>query len=252
MPRIARIHSQSGIYHVMLRAVNKQQIFFDEEDYAYFIGLVRRYKKNCDFILHAYCLMGNHVHFLIGVQDTPIDSIIKRIGCAFVYWYNAKYERVGHLFQDRYRSEPVEDDRYFLVVLRYILYNPIAAGLCNRLEDYSYSSAKEYILSQPGITNTEYAYSLMPDNLLRDYLRTPNEDCCMDLEECPNKKCTDSAAKAMILREFKTYYPQAGKKQDRKKLNESIRKLISEGVSIRQLSRITGLSKKIIETGLKE
>ena len=141
MPRNARLHSQSSIYHVMLRGINKQQIFYDEDDRDYFLETLKRYKHISDFKLYAYCLMGNHVHLLIGEGKERLSGIFKRIGSSFVYRYNLKYERSGHLFQDRFKSEPVESDRYFMTVLRYILQNPVAAGLCSTPSEYQYSSA---------------------------------------------------------------------------------------------------------------
>ena len=131
MPRTARKKSHSQIYHVMLRGINKQQIFFDKEDNEYFIGLLKRYRDSCGYQLHAYCLMGNHVHLLLQEgENKTTGEIIRHIGSAYVYWYNLKYERTGHLFQDRFKSEPVESESYLLTVFRYILMNPVKAGIC--------------------------------------------------------------------------------------------------------------------------
>jgi REP element-mobilizing transposase RayT len=74
--------------------------------------------------------MGTHVHLLIKEETEALGKIMKRIGVRYVYWYNRKYERSGHLFQDRYKSEPVDDDGYFMTVLRYIHQNPRKSGLC--------------------------------------------------------------------------------------------------------------------------
>lgn len=113
MARTARIKSKTNIYHVMLRGNNKQQIFLDEEDSSRFLEIVRKYKDICNFKIFAYCLMGNHVHILVKTDDISLDSIMKRVVVKFVYYYNVKYSRIGHLFQDRYKSEPVETDEYF-------------------------------------------------------------------------------------------------------------------------------------------
>ena len=145
MPRQAREKSSTGIYHVMLRGINQQQIFEEQEDYLKFLEIVKEYKIISKFEIYAYCLMGNHIHLLIKVLEEPLEQIFKRIGGKFVYWYNIKYQRVGHLFQDRFKSEPVETTDYFLTVIRYIHQNPIKAGLCKELIDYPYSSYKEYI-----------------------------------------------------------------------------------------------------------
>ena len=129
MPRQARKKSKSNIYHSILRGINWQIIFEDSEDYTRFIETLDRYKAVSGHKVFAYCLMSNHIHILIKEEKEEPDLIMKRIACNYVYWYNSKYYRNGHLFQDRFRSEPVETDEYFLTVLRYIHQNPIKAKL---------------------------------------------------------------------------------------------------------------------------
>ena len=113
----------------MLRGINQQDIFEDEDDYLRFLAIIRECKDISKFELYAYCLMTNHVHLLLKTGEEPLELIFKRIGSRYVYWYNLKYQRIGHLFQDRYKSEAVEDDAYFLTVLRYIMQNPMKAGM---------------------------------------------------------------------------------------------------------------------------
>ena len=255
MPRVARKRSRTGIYHVMLRGVNRQQIFFDEEDNSCFIGLLGHYKKKFGFKLYGYCLMGNHVHLLIQEGPQPIASIFKGLGTAFVFWYNAKYERTGHLFQDRFKSEPVNNQGYFLTALRYILQNPVAAGFCSSPEKYPYSSAQEYLVQKHGITDTDFAMTMVcsPDDpaALQQFICARHDDKCLDIDEKPRKRCTDEKAVKLILEEFGSISPSPGKPQERDAFNRSLKMVIGAGVSIRQLSRLTGLSKKVIESGLK-
>ncbi len=104
----------------MLRGINRQQIFEDKEDMQRFIETLLRYREQCEYVVYAYCLMGNHVHILLKEGKEDLTLILKRIAGSYVYWYNWKYRRIGHLFQDRFKSEPVDDDGYFLTVLRYI------------------------------------------------------------------------------------------------------------------------------------
>jgi len=98
MPRVARIKSESGIYHVMLRAINQQTIFKDDEDCMRFLECLAECKKLSGFELYAYCLMENQVHLLIKEASEPLAQIFKRLGARYVYWYNWKYERSGPLF----------------------------------------------------------------------------------------------------------------------------------------------------------
>ena len=135
----------TGIYHVILIGINRRQIFFDDEDSETFIRLLKRFRDVSGFDLYAYCLMGNHVHLLIRARKEGLEKIFRRLGASYVYWYNLKYQRVGHLFQDRFKSEPVENEAYFLTALRYILRNPVKAGLCQTPESYKYSNCAEII-----------------------------------------------------------------------------------------------------------
>ena len=125
MPRKARLKSQSGIYHIVMRGINRQQIFIEDEDYHRFLQTLKYYKESSGYNIYAYCLMRNHLHILLKEGSEPLAQIMRRICGKFVYWYNQKYDRVGYLFQDRFKSEPVEDDAYFLTVLRYILPIPL-------------------------------------------------------------------------------------------------------------------------------
>ena len=113
----------------MLRGINQQQIFEDEEDNLRFLETLFKYKQQCGYEIYAYCLMGNHVHILLKEGKEDLTLVLKRIAGSYVYWYNWKYHRSGHLFQDRFKSEPVENDIYFLTVIRYIHQNPVKAGV---------------------------------------------------------------------------------------------------------------------------
>ena len=135
MARQARQQSQSGIYHLILRGINKQVIFEDHEDRGKFLWCLRYYKESGQYQVYGYCLMSNHIHLLIKEGQEPIATTMKRIGVSYVSWFNRKYERCGHLFQDRFRSRPVESDEYFLTVLRYIHQNPVQSGETEKAEE---------------------------------------------------------------------------------------------------------------------
>ena len=154
MPRQARTTSATSVYHAILRGVNKQQVFEDEEDYMRFLSVLRRQTQpDVDELgqatlprchVYAYCLMGNHVHLLLKEGIETIGDIMKRIASSYVYHYNHKYDRVGHLFQERFKSQPVCDFAYFVTLLRYIHQNPLKASLVENVDDYPWSSWKEY------------------------------------------------------------------------------------------------------------
>ena len=197
MPRQARKKSSTGIYHIMLRGINRQQIFEDDEDRERFLETLVNYKDECGYTIYAYCLMGNHIHLLMQEGKETLTQVFKRIAGSFVYWYNWKYHRTGHLFQDRFKSEPVEDDAYFLTVIRYIHQNPVKAKICKTAEAYPYSSMREY-LSHPVIADTEFALSMLPKDEFLAFHQQENDDRCMEMEE--GFRPTDDDVKRWIFK----------------------------------------------------
>ena len=138
MPRKPRQISGTGIYHVMLRGINRQNIFEDLEDHAqmlmYMQQLIEQYDELGNRLpplctIYAYCLMSNHVHILLKVHEKEIGDTIKPLAVSYALYFNRKYSRTGHFFQDRFKSEPVNDITYFVTLLRYIHQNPLKAGI---------------------------------------------------------------------------------------------------------------------------
>ena len=110
MPRQARKKSKTNIYHIMLRGINQQIIFEESEDYERFIKTLAKYQAISGYSVYAYCLMSNHIHLLIKEGKENLEQRIKRIAGSYVCCYNWKYNRSGHLFQDRFKSELVETE----------------------------------------------------------------------------------------------------------------------------------------------
>jgi len=244
MPRAARKKSSTGIYHVMLRGINRQSVFLDDEDNEKFLQTLKECKIVSEFELYGYCLMGNHVHLLLKEGKEDLALVFKRIGARYVFWYNWKYRRTGHLFQDRYKSEPVESDPYFTVVLRYIHQNPIKAGLCGSLGEYKWSSYKEYI-HKNGIVDHEFALGIIGNDSFEKFMNETIDGHCLEFTDS-SKRMTDEDLTAVIEETFKIKATmiQSEPKESRNHILESILKM--EGVSTRQLSRVSGISTNII------
>ncbi|MFT4296726.1 MAG: transposase [Micropruina sp.] len=130
------------MYHVMMRGLNRDAIFLEDEDFEDFLRALRETKAASGCAVLAYCLMTNHVHLVLRADREPIGVVMKRLGVRYAGRFNRKYGRVGHLFQDRFRSEPVEDDGYLTTLLPYIWNNPVVAGMVSRPEDYRWSSRR--------------------------------------------------------------------------------------------------------------
>ena len=248
MPRQARRKSESGIYHIMLRGINQQQIFEDEEDGFCFLETLSKYKEQCGYEIYAYCLMGNHIHILLKEGKENLTLVLKRIAGSYVYWYNWKYRRCGHLFQDRFKSESVEDDAYFLTVIRYIHQNPIKAGICKNIDGYKFSSYNEYI-NKPNLVNVDFCLGIIDKEQFIEFNNEFNDDICLDIRD-NDFRLTDDEALKIIWKICKCKSVSDFQKLDKIKRNYYIEKLYKHGLSIRQISRLTGLSRKIVENNI--
>ena len=246
MPRTARKISETGIYHVMLRGINRQNIFEDDQDRLYFMSVLASCKKVSGFRLHAFVLMSNHIHLLLEPLDEPLDMIFRRIGTRYAVWYNRKYQRAGHLFQDRFRSENVSTVQYYQTVLRYILQNPMKAGMEKHPGEYRWSSYTAYEKGQGIVTDTQYAVELFGGReTLIQYLKQDNDDTVMD-EENHDWRLQDDAARR-IMRQI----TQCSSVSDFQKLDPDLQKkhaaeMYQERLSMGQIARLTGMSKTTV------
>lgn len=251
MPRVARKKSTTGIYHIIMRGINRQTIFIELEDKERFVDTLDRYNSICEYDLYAYCLMGNHVHLLLKEGKEPLKTVMRRICGSYVLWYNNKYSRIGNLFQDRFKSEPVEDDRYFLTVLRYIFQNPVKAGLVIRPEDYPWTNYAEYArrLNKPALQFVLGVFDSDPDTALlsfSEFINMENEDECLEITE--TRKINDAGAVKIIREYCRVDAPSALQGFDIDRRNSCLRALKQTyGLSIRQLERLTGINRGIIQ-----
>jgi REP element-mobilizing transposase RayT len=197
MPRQARKLSSTNIYHIMLRGMNGMQIFLDAEDNLKFLEVLKECRDISGFQLYAYCLMGNHVHILLRADGEDTGMIFKRLGARYVHWYNSKYDRIGYLFQGRYKSEPVENDSYLLTVARYIHLNPVHARLASDINDYVWSSYGEYTGARD-IVDTSYIMDIVN---MEEFLRIHQDLYGGDNEQNPfGSRMPDGKAREVIER----------------------------------------------------
>ena len=261
MARLARQQSGTGIYHVMLRGINRQNIFEDDEDFQHMVGslyaLCHRFDEDgnrlpalCTF--YAYCIMSNHVHLLLQEKEESIGQTVKRLGVSYSYYYNKKYDRCGHLFQDRFRSEPVNDLSYFVVLLRYIHQNPVKAGLVSSPVDYPWSSWREYECPSPHIVhvcNTDTVLKRIPYQRLKEYVDIPVEEGyqIIDVDNDMRLKLSDSTLCHILRDNLGIASPTEVQALDKNQRDVVLEKLLTCGGGIRQISRITGVSFGIVQ-----
>jgi REP element-mobilizing transposase RayT len=140
MARPLRLHFPGGIYHVTARGNDRQPIFRDDDDCARFFHVLAstatRYHVRC----HAYCLMGNHYHLLLETPEANLSAAMRQLNGVYAQRFNRRHERCGHLLQGRFAAQLVDVEGYFLEVCRYIVLNPVRAGLVAHPRQWRWSS----------------------------------------------------------------------------------------------------------------
>ncbi len=149
MARRPRINLSGGVFHVLQRGNDRQAIFLTEEDRLAFLQRLARYVQELRAILHAYCLMGNHVHLLLETTEPNLSAFGQRLFGSYTQWFNRRHGRVGHVLQGRFTSRLVARDPYLLQLSRYIHLNPVKARLAARPEAYTWSSMLDYLRRRP-------------------------------------------------------------------------------------------------------
>ena len=144
MPRYPRQWSSTQIYHVMIKGINKEYIFKLDRHKTKFLNIIVDIKKELEFEVIAYCIMDNHVHLLLRVNNGQLLALImKKINLKYALYYNKIENRNGHLFQNRFRSEAIEDERYLICALAYVHNNPVKAYIVDKAQNYKWSSLQE-------------------------------------------------------------------------------------------------------------
>lgn len=145
MPRAARIIVDEGYYHVLTRGNDKKKVFRKEKDYSIFKSIVVKYLATYKIFITNYCLMPNHIHLLINSEKgEDLPKFMQAVLQVYADYFKKKYNSVGFLFQNRYKSRLIKNENYLLDCACYIERNPVRAGLVEKPEDYPWSSFKVY------------------------------------------------------------------------------------------------------------
>jgi putative transposase len=146
MPRMARVKDFNSIFHVMCRSISEVDLFKTKDDKLKYIYYIKKYQKIYEFKVYGYCLMDNHIHMLIDANGADISRIMHSINLSYAQYYNGFHKRHGHLFQDRFKSKIIANDRYLFAVSAYIHNNPTdITEFKNCPEKYEFSSLSVYL-----------------------------------------------------------------------------------------------------------
>lgn len=255
MTRNKREASSSDIYHVIVRGAGRRLLFEDDEDRRFFIerlfACVSRKEWGADLL--AWCLMENHVHLLLRAQLEDLESMMRSLNTSFARYYNGRHGHVGPVFQDRYKSIPVETDVQLLETVRYIHHNPQVANVCGH-RDYKWSSFKFYLEGHPHLKadavldmlGGEKAFIAFHDDVADD----------QKLMECVNysgvfssrrRTISDGDAIEMVKKLCGNEFANSIATAPKGERDSMIGRLRGMGLSVRQIERLTGIGRGIIQ-----
>lgn len=254
MTKILRSYSNSKIYHIILKGIDNQDIFYEDQDRKVFLEKLLLTKKEYDNKIYAYCLMDNHVHLVMKIEKEFLSKAIQSLMIRYVHYFNKKYKRIGTLVQSRFKSKNVENQRYFLEVCRYVHRNPENVGMA-KTEEYEWSSYKEYLGKSKIIDKNVLLHYL--DNSINEFIKyTAKNDMYENLSELAEyeiiSKLSDKEVSIIISKIFDikdiSEIPYFFKNLDKIHLKECIEKLKKiKGTNKTQIARIIRINRIVIE-----
>lgn len=251
MARVPRKKSYTKVYHIIIRGINKQDIFLDKQDFRKFIKEIERVKEKYKFEILSYSLMSNHVHIVINDKNENLSISMQSLTVSYSNYFNKKYERIGHLFENRFKSHAIENESYLKNVVRYIHKNPENAGI----KKYLWTSYYEYAKNNPKLINPKPIMNIFENNvenfIIFHNIYEKNQDYDKGYEMI-TKLQDEEAIQIMqeIINESNLIKIQNYEDTNRKQAICKILKI--EGITKVQISRILGINRKTIERIGKE
>ena len=168
MPRFSRGSIKTSYFHVMTQGINKSYIFDKPEDIKYYIKIMYELKEEHNLKIIAYCVMNNHTHMLIHAEKTEeLSKYMQRLNSKYARFYNKKYNRVGYVFRDRFKTEGIFSERQFYTCIKYIFDNPVKAEICSKPEQYPYSNYRALPLEK--IDDNQYTFIDIEESKEKEY-----------------------------------------------------------------------------------
>lgn len=239
MSRPPRIISKTGLYHIMFKGL--QSLFEDDSDYQKMTDIISDIKEEKGFKIYAYALAPDYVHLFIHEKESgDIKKIMHKILTRYAGYYNFKYSRSGPLIENRYKSEPIEDEIYYLSLVRYI-HQSLAD-----FETFEWCSYRDYT-ERDGITDTYEIlrrFSYNRESALKSFTEYHEETETSDFFISETKRLTDEQLKRKMRGILEREVDIASLPKNER--NEALALLRENGFTIGELERITGISRSIV------
>lgn len=255
MTRQRRKISNSKVYHVIVKGIDDQDIFYDDQDRRYFLKQILNLKKEINYDVYSYCLMTNHIHMVIKSEAEVLSKIMQSLMIRYVYYFNSKYERSGPLVQNRFKSKCVENQKYFLEVCRYIHRNPEKAGMA-KTQNYKWSSYQEY-LGKEKIINKKVLLHYF-NNDINEFVKYTTNLTLEDIENLYDyaeyeirNRLLDEEVIQIIMKKFEIFDVKDVviffKNKNRKELEKALHVIKNiKGTNKSQVARILRVNRKFV------
>lgn len=239
MARIRKENINTSFFHIMVQGINKEYIFNSNENINKYMKIMKETKEKIDIMILAYCIMNNHAHILVHEEDIEnVTKYMHRVNLLYAKYYNKKYNRVGYVFRDRYKTQPIYSEKHLYTCVRYIHNNPVKANICKKANEYQYSSCYRNIF----YTDTELERNVKK-NMYNEQTDLQEEEKFVLMENEKNKEqiCQEIIKQTML----KNSLTKESLYQNEKVLGDIIRKLKQEeDISYRMMEKILGTNRK--------
>lgn len=250
MARTARTESESSFYHLTARGCGRRRLFETNADRSFFLRQLVDGACRSEVRIKAWCLMENHFHLLVSGNLKGIAQLMHRLCTVFALYFNTKYDHVGHVFQGRYHSTPVESDEQLLATIRYIHLNPVVDGISS-LGQYKWSSYAQYI-GERGFCDLDDMLELFGSvSEFKRFHESAIEALLPAPVAGPLPRLSDTEAAHMAAARFGKQFADEIPGLPRERRDEALRNLARMGMSVRQIERLTGIGRGIVHRACK-
>lgn len=238
MSKTAYLKGGSGIYHVMVKGSGRKNLFCQKQDFRACQRIILQEKKRYEFFLFAYCMMSSHMHLLLKCTFADISTVVQQICSGYEGYVNGTGSGEGRLFRGRFHIEPVEDEGYFLTIMSYIHENPCRAGIADKMEEYPFSSYREYVKGTPGMTDRGFVLSHMN---LESFRKLHRQERQKERKKNGLARSTEQEAKRLLCEKINDEDPAVFKGLNLISQRSCVMELKKKNITYAQMSRLTGV-----------
>ncbi len=238
MPRKPRVED-AGLHHIINRGVARGDIFLKPKDFEEFLQNIQIAKDRYNFIVHSLCLMNNHYHLLIETKHDNLSLIMRQINSKYAQYFNRKYNRIGPLWQGRFKSWFVYSDEYLYILLRYIEQNPIKVAITRSIGEYRWATSR-LILSDNYLAIFDKSLLFNKDLFLTLNNKLSNND--YELFDKFQKTTYKEENQKIVRLKQKSLTNHFGNYLNLKERNQAVFEAIKDGYKQSEIGRYLGLS----------